>query len=85
MVGPKQTTESFGALDFSVKLANVLSRIDEHVAEPPMISFDMIVLNVFTNGSFQRPLAKEDYAAEAYGVQRTEILLQLRFKVATLR
>jgi hypothetical protein len=52
VVLPQQTTESFGALEFSVRLANQLALIDEPVAQLLMISFAVIVLNVFTNGPF---------------------------------
>ena len=77
MVVSQQTAEPFVALNATVRLADVLTGIDEPVSEPLMIPLAVIVSSVFTNGPFQRSLAKEDHAAEAFGFQRTEIPLQL--------
>jgi len=70
VVVAQETAESFVALDFSVRLANVLAGIDEPVVEPLVISFAAIVLNVFTNGPFQRSLNEEDHSIEAVGITR---------------
>ncbi|MDA1017364.1 MAG: hypothetical protein O3A00_23275 [Planctomycetota bacterium] len=73
------------ALNATVRLADVLTGIDEPVAQLLMIPLAAIVLNVFTNGPFQRSPAKEDYAVETFEFQSTEIPLPLGVQVWPFR
>jgi hypothetical protein len=66
MVIPQRATESLTACDLAGSAAYFIARFDDPIAEPLMISFSMIMGNVFLSGITQRSVAEENHAVKAF-------------------
>jgi hypothetical protein len=51
MVIPQQATESFTTLDRAFRLADVVTRVDDHVSQALVIPFAMVMLEIGRDGT----------------------------------
>jgi hypothetical protein len=85
MVRLQQSSEPFAAYDRSIARTVVRSLVRErnHVADSLMRSFNVIMLDVFSDSSSQGFFTKEDHATQAFAFDRQNEALRERVQVRT--
>ncbi|MBP87226.1 MAG: hypothetical protein CMJ64_10980 [Planctomycetaceae bacterium] len=63
----QQTTELFVALDRACRLSTFVSRVDDLVVQPLMVSLAVVVRQELSDGISQRMLAEQNQPLQALG------------------
>ncbi|TWW10823.1 hypothetical protein E3A20_05920 [Planctomyces bekefii] len=85
MVVLQHAAESFSAFDPASDGVTITGWFNQLIAQSLMVSFGMVMLDVFTHGMLQRPLSEEDHPVEALSLQAPKPAFHLRVQVGTLR
>ncbi len=84
MVVFQQPTQSFATLDRAINLADFVTRFDDLVVQPLMISLGMKMFEVCVDSPTQRLLAEKDHSGKAFVFETSEIPFQMGVQIGTL-
>ena len=84
MVVLEQATESITTFYAASDGVTITGWFNQLIAQSLMVSFGMVMLDVFTHGMLQRPLSEEDHPVEALSLQAPKPAFHVRVQVGSL-
>ena len=85
IIVPQHTTEPLTAFDVANNLTHFVSRFDDLIVEPLMVSLGMIMLEESVDSSSQRFLTEEDHSRKRLGFEAVHEPFNVGIQIRTSR